>query len=105
MLNSDFDHMFGLVTKFCDQKSERSKLNWPIGIVQVLPSKTWWNIGSHWILFERVLVFKEKKQILLNDFQLIELFRNTIQNDEDFQVLIDYYKPDFHIFDYTIPQL
>ena len=28
-LNSDFDHMFGLVNEFCNQKSERSKLNWP----------------------------------------------------------------------------
>jgi hypothetical protein len=29
-LNSDFDHMFGLVNGFCDQKSEQSELNWPI---------------------------------------------------------------------------
>jgi hypothetical protein len=28
-LNSDFDHMFGLVNGFCDQKSEQSELNWP----------------------------------------------------------------------------
>jgi hypothetical protein len=48
---------------------------------------------------------QEKKQISLNDFQLIEFFRNTIQNDEDFQILIDYYKPDFQIFHYTIPHL
>jgi hypothetical protein len=47
----------------------------------------------------------DKKQISLNDFQLIELFRNTIQNDQDFQVLIDYYKPDFQLFDYTMPYL
>ncbi|CAF3768594.1 unnamed protein product, partial [Rotaria sordida] len=48
---------------------------------------------------------KEKNQNLLNDFQLFEFFRNTIQNDNDFQVLIDYYKPDFQIFNYTIPNL
>jgi hypothetical protein len=47
----------------------------------------------------------EKKQIPLNDYQLIELFRNTIQNNQDFQVLIDYYKPDFQLFDYTMPDL
>ena len=29
MLNSDFDHMFGLANGFCDQKPERSKMNWP----------------------------------------------------------------------------
>jgi hypothetical protein len=27
MLNSDFDHMFGLVNGFCNQKPERSELN------------------------------------------------------------------------------
>ena len=27
LLNFDFDHMFGLVNGFCDQKSERSELN------------------------------------------------------------------------------
>ena len=48
---------------------------------------------------------KEKKQILLNDFQLIKLFRDTIQNDDDFRILIDYYKPDFQIFNYTMPDL
>ncbi|CAF3020780.1 unnamed protein product, partial [Rotaria sp. Silwood2] len=48
---------------------------------------------------------KEKSEKSLNDFQLCELFRNTIQNDNDFQVLIDYYKPDFEIFNYTIPKL
>ena len=30
MLNSDFDHMFGLANGFCDQKPERSEMNWPI---------------------------------------------------------------------------
>ena len=29
MLNSDFDHMFGLANGFCDQKPERSEMNWP----------------------------------------------------------------------------
>jgi len=29
VLNSDFDHMFGLVNGFCDQKPERSEMNWP----------------------------------------------------------------------------
>ena len=29
LLNFDFDHMFGLVNGFCDQKSERSELNRP----------------------------------------------------------------------------
>ncbi|GBB88758.1 hypothetical protein RclHR1_15350002 [Rhizophagus clarus] len=29
VLNSDFDHMFGLVNGFCDQKSEQSELNRP----------------------------------------------------------------------------
>jgi len=48
---------------------------------------------------------QEEKQILLNDLQLIQLFRDTIQNDQDFQVLIDYYKPDFQAFDYTLPNL
>jgi hypothetical protein len=47
----------------------------------------------------------EKKQILLNDFQLIKLFRDTIQNDDDFRILIDYYKPDFQIFNYTMPDI
>jgi len=27
--NSDFDHMLGLVNGFCDQKPERSEMNWP----------------------------------------------------------------------------
>jgi len=35
MLNSDFDHMFGLANGFCDQKPERSEMNWPIGIPTV----------------------------------------------------------------------
>ena len=26
LLNFDFDHMFGLVNGFCDQKSERSEI-------------------------------------------------------------------------------
>lgn len=47
----------------------------------------------------------ENKQILLNDFQLIKLFRDTIQNDDDFRILIDYYKPDFQIFNYTMPDI
>lgn len=47
----------------------------------------------------------ENKQKYLNDLQLIELFRNTIQNDQDFQILIDYYKPDFQLFDYKLPKL
>ncbi len=34
ILNSDFDHMFGLVNGFCDQKSERSELNRPTDDVQ-----------------------------------------------------------------------
>ncbi len=29
MLNFDFDHMFGLANGFCDQKPERSEMNWP----------------------------------------------------------------------------
>jgi hypothetical protein len=33
---------------------------------------------------------KDKNQILSNDFQLIQLFRDSIQNDNDFQILIDY---------------
>jgi hypothetical protein len=48
---------------------------------------------------------QEEKQILLNDLQLIQLFRDTIQNDQDFQILIDYYKPDFQAFDYILPNL
>lgn len=47
----------------------------------------------------------EKSQKSLNDFELFELFRNTIQNDNDFQVLIDYYKPDFEMFEYLLPSL
>jgi hypothetical protein len=46
---------------------------------------------------------KEKHEILLNDFQLVQLFRRTIENDKDFQVLIDYYKPDFQVFNYPLP--
>ncbi|CAF4264050.1 unnamed protein product, partial [Adineta steineri] len=46
-----------------------------------------------------------KKQILLNDSQLIQFFRDTIQNDDDFEILIDYYKPDFQLFNYEIPNL
>jgi len=48
---------------------------------------------------------QENKKISFNDFQLIQFFRDTIQNDNDFQVLIDYYKPDFQLFDYQIPKL
>jgi len=48
---------------------------------------------------------QQNNQILLNDFQLIQFFRDTIQNDQDFQVLIDYYKPDFQLFHYQIPLL
>jgi hypothetical protein len=35
-LNSDFDHMFGLVNGFCDQKSEQSELNWPILVTRLI---------------------------------------------------------------------
>jgi hypothetical protein len=48
---------------------------------------------------------QENKKISFNDFQLIQFFRDTIQNDNDFQVLIDYYKPDFQLFDYQLPKL
>jgi chondroitin 4-sulfotransferase 11 len=48
---------------------------------------------------------EEKKQIILNDLELVQIFRDTIQNDEDFNVLIDYYKPDFELFNYTMPHL
>ena len=48
---------------------------------------------------------KEKNQVLLSDFQLVQLFRNTIRNDDDFRILIDYYKPDFQMFNYTLPNL
>ncbi|CAF1172293.1 unnamed protein product [Rotaria sp. Silwood1] len=48
---------------------------------------------------------KEKSQKSLDDFKIFQLFRNTIQNDDDFQVLINYYKPDFEIFNYTMPTL
>ncbi|CAF0818357.1 unnamed protein product [Adineta steineri] len=48
---------------------------------------------------------QSKKQILLNDSQLIQFFRDTIQNDNDFEILIDYYKPDFQLFNYEIPNL
>ncbi len=29
MLNFDFDYIFGLTNRFCDQKPERSEMNWP----------------------------------------------------------------------------
>lgn len=48
---------------------------------------------------------KQNKQRFLNDSQLIQFFRNTINNDKQFQILIDYYKPDFILFNYTIPIL
>lgn len=47
---------------------------------------------------------QENKSARLNHQQLIELFRNTIENDQLFQILIDYYQPDFHLFDYPLPQ-
>lgn len=47
----------------------------------------------------------ENKQKYLNDSQLFQLFRQTIQNDQEFQILIDYYKPDFHLFNYHLPLL
>lgn len=46
---------------------------------------------------------QEKQQTLLNDPELVELFRNTIKNDHDFRVLIEYYKPDFQMFKYVMP--
>ena len=46
---------------------------------------------------------QEKKPVRLDHQQLIQLFRNTIQNDELFRILIDYYQPDFHLFHYASP--
>jgi hypothetical protein len=46
-LNSDFDHMFGLVNGFCDQKSEQSELNWPIDWMLI---ERWVNWGK--LVFE-----------------------------------------------------
>ena len=40
----------------------------------------------------------------LNHPQLIQLFRNTIQNDQLFQILLDYYQPDFHLFHYSFTE-
>ena len=48
---------------------------------------------------------KEKKSLELNDSELISLFRRTINNRNDFQVLIDYYLDDFRIFHYEIPSV
>ncbi|CAF1240505.1 unnamed protein product [Adineta ricciae] len=45
---------------------------------------------------------KQTKQIQLNNSQLFQLFRENIQNDDDFKVLVDYYTPDFQIFNYSL---
>lgn len=39
----------------------------------------------------------------LNDSQLVEHFRQTIGNRNDFQILLDYYEADFLMFNYTFP--
>ncbi|CAF1920219.1 unnamed protein product [Rotaria magnacalcarata] len=40
---------------------------------------------------------QERRQNLLNDSDLFEFFRKTIQNNNEFEILVDYYKPDFEI--------
>ncbi|CAF1669034.1 unnamed protein product [Adineta ricciae] len=45
---------------------------------------------------------KQTKQIELNNSQLFQLFKENISNDDDFKVLIDYYTPDFQIFNYSL---
>lgn len=48
---------------------------------------------------------RENQPPSLNYLQLVQLFRTTIQNDQLFQILLDYYQPDFHFFDYPFPHL
>ncbi|UJR34240.1 hypothetical protein I4U23_021645 [Adineta vaga] len=48
---------------------------------------------------------KQTNQIYFNDSKLTQFFRKIISNDDDFNVLIDYYKPDFQVFNYPIPNL
>ena len=45
----------------------------------------------------------ENQPISLDDYQLTEIFRNTIRNASNFRVLVEYYKPDFQLFGYTTP--
>lgn len=39
----------------------------------------------------------------LNDEQIVQLFRETLNSQADFRALVDYYKPDFQAFKYCIP--
>ncbi|CAF1173107.1 unnamed protein product [Adineta steineri] len=39
----------------------------------------------------------------LNDKQIVELFRMTLNSQDDFRMLVDYYKPDFQAFKYALP--
>ena len=46
-----------------------------------------------------------KQQQSLDDYQVFELFRTTIDNDQQFRILIDYYRTDFQLFKYVLPQI
>lgn len=44
---------------------------------------------------------KDRKQ--LTDEGIVQLFRDTLNNETHFRLLIDYYKPDFLAFNYPLP--
>jgi hypothetical protein len=37
-----------------------------------------------------------------SDEQIVQLFRETLNNENDFRALVEYYEPDFHAFKYQI---
>ena len=73
---------------------------------QVLMNRLNKHIGRNQLRFpSKDLDSPEKDASCLDDRQLVELFRQSLANDDHFETLVNYYRDDFQIFDYSLPHL
>ena len=73
---------------------------------QVLMNRLNKHIGRNQLKFpSEDLDRTEKDASRFDDEQLVELFRQSLANEDHFETLLNYYRDDFQIFNYSLPHL